>query len=70
VATYQNPVKADYILDFHYRRLDFNDYLKMCDISEATFLSTGLPVDKYYEDEFKAWLDRLGEFYAKASVYQ
>lgn len=70
VATYQKPVKADYILDFHYRRLDFNDYLKTFDIHDVTFISSGLPVDDYYEGEFKAWLDRLEEFYAKASVYQ
>ncbi len=70
VATYQNPIKADYILDFHYRRLDFNDYLKTFDIHDVTFISSGLPVDDYYEGEFKAWINRLGEFYAKASVYQ
>lgn len=70
VATYQKPAKADYMLDFHYRRLDFNDYLKMFDISEVTFLSSGLPVDDYYENEFRQWLDRLEEFYAQASVYE
>lgn len=69
MATYQKPVKADYVLDFHYRRLDFNDYLKKFGISEVTFLSSGLPVDDYYEGEFKAWLDRLEEFYGKASIY-
>ena len=70
VSTYQNPQGvADYILDFHYRRLDFNDYLKSTGTDKVTFLSSGLPVDDYYQSEFKRWLNRLEEFYAKASIH-
>ena len=70
VATYQKPEKADYVLDFHYRRLDFNDYLKSTGADKITFLSSGLPPDNYYEGEFRKWLERLEEFYAATGIYQ
>lgn len=57
------------IIDFPYRQIEFNDYLKTTGSKNVTFLSTGLPVDEYYSNEFQKWLDRLEEFYDKASIY-
>jgi len=61
--------KPDYIvLDFPHRRIDFNDFLKTTKPEKVVFLSTGLPVDNYYQSEFESWLKRVGEFCAQASV--
>lgn len=57
------------IIDFPYRQIDFNDFLKVTGIEKVKFISTGLPVDNYYENKFKDWLSRLEEFYANASLY-
>ncbi len=58
------------ILDFAHRRLDFNDYLKISGHRKLKFLSTGLPVDEYYNEEFINWWQRVSDFHAKASLYQ
>lgn len=59
----------DYIIvDFPHRRIDFNDFLKHTRMKNIRFLNTGLKVDLYYYDELKRWIDRLEEFYAKASI--
>lgn len=59
----------DYIMiDFPHRRIDFNDFLKKTDMQTLYFISTGLKVDQYYINEFKAWNDRLREFYGKAGL--
>ncbi len=68
VCTYQHaPNEPKTVLDFHYRRLDFNDYLKRTCSDKVVFVSTGLPVDSYYAQEFVNWLGRVKRF-AEASV--
>jgi hypothetical protein len=57
------------ILDFQHRRISMNDFLKKTQQPQLVFLSTGLSIDNYYIKEFKAWLERLEEFYAEAGVY-
>ena len=57
------------VIDFPYRQIEFNDYLKTTETDKVEFLSTGLPVDNYYESKLKDWLNRLEEFYATASLY-
>ncbi len=56
------------VIDFPHRRIDFNDFLKTSGQEKVTFLSTGLSVDNYYYTSFKEWLQRLGDFYGKASL--
>lgn len=57
------------IIDFPCRQIEFNDYLKITKTDKVEFLSTGLPVDNYYQSKFEEWLSRLEEFYAEASLY-
>lgn len=70
VATYRNiEPRWDYIIiDFPYRRLNFNDFLKATGMERIRFLNSGLPVDQHYISELERWLERLGEFYGKASL--
>ena len=59
------------VVDFHYRRLNFNDFLKtMKNIKEFEFLSTSLPVDKFYAKSYIECKERCEEIYDKADVYQ
>ncbi|MFA5169850.1 MAG: hypothetical protein WC420_03935 [Candidatus Paceibacterota bacterium] len=55
------------IIDFPHRRLDFNDYLKASRSRNIKFLSTGLPVDNFYKNDFTEWVERVREF-AEASL--
>lgn len=58
------------LLDFPHRRIDLNDFLKVSGLSIVRCLTTDLKVDGYYIGEFRQWNERLGEFYAQASLYQ
>jgi hypothetical protein len=70
VITYKDVEQKDYIIiDFPHRRLDFNDFLKRTGMHDIIFLNSTLKVDLYYLNELRAWVERLGEFYAKASIY-
>lgn len=82
VATYQSPglmplrtglfdvsESTIYVLDFPHRRLDFNDYLKYTKAANVVFISTGLPVDNYYSNEFEQWLNRKSDFFRKVGVF-
>ncbi len=58
------------VVDFHYRRLNFNDFLKtMKNIKEFEFLSTSLPVDKFYIKSYIEWKDKCEAIYDKANVF-
>lgn len=70
VTTYKHVEPRDYILiDFPHRRIDFNDFLKTTGQTYIRFISSGLKVDLYYMSELQSWIERLGEFYAEASIY-
>lgn len=56
------------IIDFPHRQIDLNDYLKTVKSRSVAFVSTGLPIDVYYQERFQGWLRRVGEFAAKASL--
>lgn len=59
------------VVDFHYRRLNFNDFLKtMKNIKEFEFLSTSLPIDKFYAKSYTEWKEKCEIIYDKADVYQ
>jgi hypothetical protein len=72
VVTYRDDIQAqDYIIiDFPHRRMDFNDFLKRSGMRNMTFINSGLKVDLYYINEFRQWTERLGGFYAEASLYK
>ncbi|NLZ53022.1 MAG: hypothetical protein GX892_07740 [Thermoanaerobacteraceae bacterium] len=71
VITYREAVKHDYIIiDMPHRRIDFNDFLKKTRMCNMVFINSGLKVDLYYVNDLKEWVERLGEFYDKASIYQ
>ncbi|MDD4804840.1 MAG: hypothetical protein PHN69_06775 [Candidatus Pacebacteria bacterium] len=61
--------KQDYIvLDTHYRRLNFNDFLKTTCMHSIPYISTGLSIDNYIVDDFNKWKGRLEDIYAKANL--
>ncbi len=70
VTTYRKlPGDERIMIDFPVRRLELIDYLKRSEATRIRFLSTKTSVDQYYEDSFRDWLQRVGDFCAKTSVY-
>lgn len=70
IVTYQQlPTDERILIDFPVRRLELNDYLKRSRARMIEFISTGLSVDQYYENSFRDWLTRVGEFCAEASLH-
>lgn len=72
VKTYDEITKqGDYIvIDTHYRRLNFNDFLKTTRMSRIRYLATTLPIDDVIITEFAKWKARLDAIYAQASLYK
>jgi hypothetical protein len=72
VKTYEEIAgKGDYlIVDLHFRRLNFNDFLKGTRMHKVRYLCTTLPVDTAMLGEFSKWTSRLEAFYAQASLYK
>lgn len=72
VLSYQEVTgKGDYIvIDMHYRRLNFNDFLKTTQMHRIRYLSTVLPIDNVIVSEFMKWKARLDAIYAQASLYK
>jgi len=72
VKTYDEITKqGDYIvIDTHYRRLNFNDFLKTTKINRVKYLSTILPIDNVIITEFSKWKARLDSIYAQANLYK
>lgn len=70
ITTYKETKKENYIVvDMPHRRIDFNDFLKITGMTDIKFINTGLKVDLFYAKEFREWIERLEEFYAKTSLY-
>lgn len=70
VFTYDEISKNDYIvIDMHYRRLNFNDFLKITQIEKVKYLCTSLSIDTHFVNEFVKWKARLEAIYAQASLY-
>lgn len=62
---------GDYIvIDTHFRRLNFNDFLKTTKMNKVKYLSTILPIDNVIATEFMRWKARLDAIYAQASLYK
>lgn len=62
--------KDYYVIDFHYRRLNFNDFLKFTGIEQVNYLSTALPIDNYLTNEFIKWKARVDAIYAQANLHK
>lgn len=72
VKAYRDAIYTgkDYIVvDFAHRRLDFIDFMKKTKSRYIRFLSTGLPVDEYYFNSLREWIERIDTFNAQASLY-
>ncbi len=71
VKSYQNITKPGkyIVIDTHYRRLDFNDFLKITKNSRIKYLCTTLPIDTFIVSDFMEWKARLDAIYAQASIY-
>jgi hypothetical protein len=72
VKTYDEINKqGDFIvIDTHWRRLNFNDFLKTTRMAKIKYLSTALPIDTIIITEFSKWKARLDAIYAQASIYK
>lgn len=72
VKTYDEIAKqGNYIvIDTHYRRLSFNDFLKTTNMTKIKYLSTVLSIDNVIISEFSTWKARLDSIYAQASLYK
>jgi Icc-related predicted phosphoesterase len=72
VKSYQEIAgKGNYIvIDTHYRRLDFNDFLKTTKMNKIKYLCTVLPIDNVIINEFTKWKARCDAIYAQASLYK
>lgn len=72
VLSYDDIIKqGNYtVIDTHWRRLNFNDFLKTTHMQKIKYLSTILPIDNVIINEFSKWKARLDSIYAQASVYK
>lgn len=58
------------IIDIHYRRLSFNDFLKTSGMTKIRYLSTVLSIDNVIINDFMIWKARLDSIYAQSSLYK
>jgi len=72
VMTYDeiNKQGSYIIIDTHYRRINFNDFLKITRMTKIKYLSTILSIDNVIITEFSKWKARLDAIYAQASLYK
>lgn len=62
--------KGDYIvIDMHYRRINFNDFLKITQMRKVKYLSTTLSIDNVIINDFAEWKARLDAIYGQANLY-
>lgn len=72
VVTYDEIDKqGNYIvIDTHWRRINFNDFLKTTSMNKIKYLSTILSIDNVIISEFSKWKARMDAIYAQASLYK
>lgn len=72
VYSYNNYIKnKDYIvIDTHYSRVQFIDFLIDNKISTVKYLATDLSIDTHIISDFAKWRGRLESFYGQASLYK
>lgn len=71
VLTYQDITgPGDYaVIDTHYRRIEFNDFLKVTGSERINYLCTPLSIDSVITTAFVEWKARLDAIYVKANLY-
>lgn len=72
VLSYNSKIsKGNYIvIDTHYRRLDFIDFLKKSEMTKVDYIATDLSIDNVIIDGLIGWKARLDSIYAKANLYK
>ena len=72
VYSYNNYEKGkNYIvLDTHYSRIQFIDFLINNKMSKITYVATDLSIDNFIVTDFTKWKARLDAFYAQANLYK
>ena len=70
IVTYKEVIHGgEYIIiDFPARRIEFNDFLKITGIERASYISSGLPIDKVYINGIEEWKVRCAEIYDKTGI--
>ncbi len=72
VFSYNDEIKKGYyiIIDTHYRRLDFIDFLKKSEMTKLDYIATDLSIDNIVMNSLTTWKARLDSIYAKANIYK
>lgn len=61
----------DYIvIDTHYSRVQFIDFLLDTKIQKIKYLATDLSIDNFIVNDLTKWIGRLDAFYVKANLYK
>lgn len=58
------------VLEFPTKRQDFVDWLTRTKQTEIDVLTSDLSMDKWYEQDYLNWIERLEEFYDKADFFR
>lgn len=69
LTTYKDD-ELNTILDFPTNRKDFVELLTKTRKKDINILTSELPMDKWYKEDYLKWLERLKEFYDKANVFK
>ena len=56
------------IVDMPHDMKTLTDYMFFANVKKLSFLSTGLSIDRYYEERSAIWHRKAGEIYAKAGI--
>lgn len=72
VLSYNDEIKKGHyiIIDTHYRRLDFIDFLKKSEMTKLDYIATDLSIDNVVMNSLTTWKARLDSIYAKANIYK
>lgn len=70
ITTYTNIEKGKKykIIDFCHRRVSFNDFLKLTEMENIEYISTGLSIDSVYINQYKEWKKECEKIYGKADI--
>lgn len=62
--------KGYIVIDTHYNRIQFIDFLIKNKMTKINYLATDLSIDTFVINDFTKWKARLDAFYAKANLYK
>lgn len=71
VFSYNDKIEKKHyiVIDTHYRRLDFNDFLRKTEMTTIDYISTDLSIDNVIKNSLMDWKERCEGIYAKANLY-